>query len=352
MINSHAIYIEKLNPEFKSSFKIISDYVYSNNMDEIRNEEILSEVMDTFLEAQNNGKSVDQVTGDLKSFCRQICSDIGFRSRLINFLELLQPLFIVYSILCVMDVIDLIMKISDGETVDFLVYKGNDNIIAYLIGCLIVIVSGYIGKAVMKRYIFEYPGKYKKITFGVRAITVAFVFAAFVLVFKDSEIEGTYLWLSIICCAVFWTVYRILTSDSRKYRKENRISFSELAGSSPSVLNDIEKIEMNRMEKLNAKKARKGESEMTLEEFCEYEKKQMDKWYNRPFFYTMIAVLSTVAGLVFTLLNGGFESAFDIVFFIMILLTCEGLIMFGLYKASRIGFNERYRWIESKLNEQ
>lgn len=59
MINSYAMYVDKLNPEYKDVFNRIRDYVISKEYDEIKNEEILSGVIDSFLEAQQDEKNVN-----------------------------------------------------------------------------------------------------------------------------------------------------------------------------------------------------------------------------------------------------------------------------------------------------
>lgn len=349
MINTYSIYIEKLHPEYRTAFKQISAYVLANNMDEIKNEEILSEVMDTFLSAQNDGKTVEQIIGnDLKAFCEQLCSEISIKSRVINFFELLHPLFTIYTILCLFDLADMMTKIFNGENISFMTYRAHGSLDAYLLGGAIVIIPGYISRLFIKKYMFSKPNKYKTLSNFISAVTILVMLAVTVYIFRDSQADGTYLWISFLCCAVFMIAYRIITRDSRRYKKENRISMHELANVSTNVKNDIENMEMKRFEKLNKKKLRKGQEKLTFEQFLDYEEKQCTNWDKKPAFYASMAGVGTVLGTVFTYFFGGFEHIYDAVFFIGIMLVAEGAIMYGLFKIVDMGTKARIKWIDSK----
>lgn len=352
MINTYAIYIEKLHPEYRAAFKQISDYVLANNMDQIKNEEILSEVIDTFLSAQNDGRTVEQTVGnDLKTFCEQLCSEISIKSRIINFFELLHPLFTIYTILCLFDLVDMISKISNGENISFMTYRGQGSLDAYLLGGAIFLISEYISQLFIRKYMFSKPDKYKTMSFFIRGLTISVMLAVIVYIFRDSQADGTYLWLSFLCCAVFMIVHRIITRDSRRFKKENRISIYELANVSPNVTNDIEDMELKRFEKLNKKKLRKGQEKLTFEQFLDYEEKQCTNWDKKPGFYASLAVGGTVLGTVFTYFFGGFEHFHDAIFFIGILLAAEGVLMYGLFKIIDTGTKARIKWIDSKREE-
>lgn len=349
MINSYAIYIEKLEPEYKPVFKKISDYVYASNMDEVRNEEMLSEVMDTFLSAQSEGRSVEEVVGgDLESFCKGLCSDIGVKSRIINFLEVIYPTILCLGIFNVLDLIDMFGKISDGEKINFFTYRSEEQLWGFLLGGLIVVIIGYVGHFFIKRLVFTRPETYKRLAFTIKALSFAAIFAVILILFGGTEVKGTYLWVSLLFCAAFMTVYRIVTRRSRQYRRENRISLSELAGESMDLSMDMEKTEMKRFEKLNKKNARRGKPELTFEQFLDHEEKSCSRWDKRPGFYVFIVIASTVLGLVFTLFFGGFEGFSDMLIFIGIMLAVESAVMYGLFRLTDIGNRAMLSWIREK----
>ena len=102
MVNSHQMYIEKLNKEYMEVFNTISKYVNASNMDEMRTEETLSEVMDTFLAAQEAGKPVEKVVGkDLQKFCESLCSEKGIKTYILGFFEpVTLCLYGIFSLFC------------------------------------------------------------------------------------------------------------------------------------------------------------------------------------------------------------------------------------------------------------
>lgn len=349
MVNSHAIYIDKLKPEYKSVFKQISDYVMTANMDEVRNEEILSEVLDTFLSAQNEGKAVKQIIGcDLKIFCEQLCSEKSAKNHVIHFFELMHPIFLLFSAFSLFDLVDMISRLDNGETINFLTYRSRESLSAYIMGSLIWIVAGCISNFFLKKIMFRCPKKYKLISGIIKTITIVVILAVFIYLFKDVATEGTYLWISFTCCVVFLIVHRIVTRGSRRYKKENRISWLEFTGASTNVSTDIENMEIKRFEKLNNRKKKKNQPEFSFDEFLEYEEKNCNKWDKKPGFFAGMAVGGTILGAVFTYFVSGFEHFSDLWFFLAILLATEGIIMFGLYKVIDAGTRVRIGWIRSK----
>ncbi len=349
MLNSHAIYIEKLTPEYRKIFRQVSDYVNSESIDEIKREEILSEVLDSFLSAQEDGRPADIVIGgDLRSFCEQLCSEVGVKSRFVNIAELLCPIFLISLMLSVIDVISMVREIADGGSTDLFHYRASGCLWAYLLGGSILVISDLITKMFIKKMMFSSPEKYKKLSKIIRVISVAVIFAVFVFIFSGKKAEGTYLWLNILICSAYLLFYRTVTRESRRYRKENAISFGDLPGYSVSLKKSIDEMEMKRFEMQNSRNAKKGLPEITFADFLEREKKDCSRFDKKPAFFVLIVVVSTVCGFLFTLLSGGFEKIHDAYFFIGILLILESIIMYIIYRFARAGVDARLEWIRSK----
>ena len=204
----------------------------------------------------------------------------------------------------------------------------------------------------IRKFIFTRPKAYKKLVLGIRVFTLVFLLFCIIIVFHDNNAEeGTYLWLSALCCVVYFVIYRILTRRSRQYRKENRISLNDLVGDTGGVAVDIEKTEMKRYEKLNKKRGRKGENELSFEEFLEKEKKECTSWDKKPSFYIFLTAASTVLGVIFTYLVSGFEGIADLFVFIGVMIAAEGVLMYGLFKLTDIGTKARLNWINSKRDK-
>ncbi len=342
MINTHAMYIEKLNPEYKRVFRQVSSYVQSGSFDEMKTEEILSEVMDSFLSAQEEGREVSSVTGsDIKTFCEGLCSDIGIKSRMLYFLEVITPVIVIFAMFCMFDLMDF-LDLESGE-VSFFEFRGKESIWGYLLGGTLFFLIHSIGNFVTRKMIFKSPDKYKKISFIARVAALIAVVGVVLICFHDEEDEGMPLWIAMLFCIVYFIVYRIVTRKSREYKKAYKISMSELAGSSSSVQSYVEKTEMDRFEK-----KRKKHSDLTFEEFLDNEERECNTWDKKPLFYIVLVIASTILGFWFTFFYGGFEGVADGFIFIGLLLVVESVLMHGLYKITRTGTDERLQWIESK----
>ena len=350
MLNSYAFHISKLNSEYRDVFNRIRDYVIANNIDDIRGEEMLSEVMDSFLASQEEGRDVNKVIGgDLQVYCKDLCSEIGIKSRIISVFELISPVFTIYAIMSLLDIYDYITVISSGNAVSFFSYRSHNSLLAYLIGGLIVIVTGIISRAVTRKLIFSDPARYKKISSAVRGVTVVAILLVFIFLFKDSTTpEGTYLWLGIASCVVFFGVRHIIYKDSIKYKKENSISIAEFTGIDSQAASDIENQEMKRFNKINNKNKLKGKSEISFDAFLDMEEKKCNSFDRKPAFFVVMAIGGTLLGLLLVFATGGFAIPADVVFFLIILLLAEGIIMYGLYKIINAGTRARLKWIEVK----
>ncbi|MBN6204871.1 DUF1129 family protein [Ralstonia pickettii] len=86
---------EQLNKENLSDYEEMLVYIRGNfNKSEQQTEEILMELLDHLLEAQNEGKTAKEVFGnDLKSYCDELITEIPKEKKSINFM------FIFYLVL-------------------------------------------------------------------------------------------------------------------------------------------------------------------------------------------------------------------------------------------------------------
>lgn len=354
MYNSYAYHIKNLRPEYKNVFDQICEYVRAENMDETRSEEILSEVMDSFLTAQEDGKSADQmIGGDLSLFCRELCSGVSLRSRVVKIIEMMFPVFVLTGFSTLLNFMYFLATLADGEKTDFWHFRDSINLWGYLIGIATVIVFEFITGAVLKKAMASSSEKFRKVSSAFKLIYAVLIMicAAYLVVnAKKNNFEGTYLWISLLVCTVYFVLYRSLTADKRKYKKENKISFDEISGAPDKSLN-IEKIEMKLFEKLNKRNIRKGLPELTFSEFLEREEKACHSNTNGSAFHVLLAVFCTFLGFAAVILTSGFPHLSDGIFFVIITLTIEGLLMYALYKASCYNVSCKLKWIESKRNE-
>lgn len=352
MVNSHQMYIEKLNKEYIEVFNTISKYVTASNMDEMRTEETLSEVMDTFLAAQEAGKPVEKVVGkDLQKFCESLCSEKGIKTYILGFFETCHFMFIWYFISVLFDIHFLFSLLLDGEKINFFTFRSHKGISSFLIAGIFVLVLLYSINYLRKKFMFTNAKLSKWL------MPISFIFVAAVCIIIASALpdeggeKGPYLWISLLICGVYFIFRRIITKDKRRFKKENCITFNEFLGVSETVKNDTEEMEMNRFEKMNKGNAKKGKPELTFEQFLDFEEKNCNNWDKKPPFYIALATGFPVVVTVILRLMNGFEQTSDMWFFFFITLIVESVIMYGLYKAINIGTKSRLKWIEAKRKE-
>ena len=349
MVNSHHMYIEKLNKEYMEVFNTISKYVTASNMDEMRTEETLSEVMDTFLAAQEAGKPVEKVVGkDLQKFCESLCSEKGIKTYILGFFETCHFMFIWYFLTVLLDIQFLFTSLLEGEKINFFTFRSHKNISSILITGIFVLVLLYSINYLKKKFMFTNP-KLSKWLMPISFIFIAAVCIILVSFLPDEGSEnGPYLWISLIICGVYFIFRRIITKDKRRFKKENRITFNEFLGVSETFKNDTEEMEMIRFEKMNKRNAKKGKPELTFEQFLDFEEKNCNNWDKKPPFYIAMATGSPVVFTVIVRLMNGFEQSSDMCFFFFIILVVESLLMYGLYKIINSVTKSRLKWIEAK----
>lgn len=357
MVNSHYMYIEKLNKEYMEVFNTISKYVTASNMDEMRTEETLSEVMDTFLAAQEAGKPVEKVVGkDLQKFCESLCSEKGIKTYILGFFETCHFMFIWYFLTVLLDIHFLFTSLLEGEKINFFTFRSYKDMSSFLITGIFVLVLLYSINYLKKKFMFTNP-KLSKWLMPISFIFIAAVCIILVSFLPDEGSEnGPYLWISLIICGVYFIFRRIITKDKRRFKKENRITFNEFlgvsenefSGVSETFKNDTEKMEMIRFEKMNKRNAKKGKPELTFEQFLDFEEKNCNNWDKKPPFYIAMATGSPVVFTVIVRLMNGFEQTYDMWFFFFIILVVESLVMYGSYKIINSGTKSRLKWIEAK----
>lgn len=344
IINTYEIHIEKLNTEYRDVFMKIKKYVTASNMDEMQTEETLSEVMDTFLSAQESGKPVEKVVGkDLQKFCENLCSERGIGTHIMNFIEVIDSGFKVIFFMCIFDFFSLPKNL---ESFDFFTLQSRTSLLPFFGGWMLFMILTYISNHFKRKNMF----KHSKLVKLTSVITVILIFVGAIAVFShfdEKAPDGTYLWVMLLVSVIGMIITHILTKKKRQFKKDNKIRFSEFLDM-PSVTEDIEKIEMKRFEKINKKRVKKGQPEMSFEEFLDSEDKRFNKWDKKAPFHIALAVGCTLLSTIVIRLFNGFETTSDMFYFFFILFGVESIVMYGLFKFTDYGSKTHLKWIESK----
>lgn len=115
MKDSYAFYTDKLNEEYRPVFEQVEMYVMVQVVDEPTREERMSELLDSFLSAQEAGKSVQSVVGsDIERFCKTFVADFGLKNSLLSLLDSVKIFAWVFAVFSAMEIV---LNLSAGRGV-------------------------------------------------------------------------------------------------------------------------------------------------------------------------------------------------------------------------------------------
>ena len=125
MRDSYAFYTDKLTGEYRTVFDEIEMYIGTQTCDDITKEDKLSQLLDMFLSAEEEGKPVHKIVGgSVEEFCKTFCSDFGFEGTMLNILDMFKTLAWCFIVLSVFDIIsmDWIYKVHFHRLIVFQVF--------------------------------------------------------------------------------------------------------------------------------------------------------------------------------------------------------------------------------------
>ncbi|MBR4881999.1 MAG: DUF1048 domain-containing protein, partial [Clostridia bacterium] len=109
MRDSYVYYKEKLDDRFLSIFEKVELFVLSCGIDKVTAEDRLSELIDIFISAQEDGRSPQSIVGeDVKAFCKVFMAEYSWRSRILKILDDIKLVFFVMLCVGMIEVISLV----------------------------------------------------------------------------------------------------------------------------------------------------------------------------------------------------------------------------------------------------
>lgn len=348
MVNSYVYYKEKLQGEYKDTFNKIEMYVNANHLDEQSKEELMSNLLDTFLSAQENQRPVEKITGkNIERFCKTFCSGYGLKEHILHFFESIAPCIWLLFVISSIEMIGLLLDLLNEEPVDFFNYRSSFGILSYGVGLMLAYLIETLSNFIIKRIMFKRKKITMAVTFSLRIAIFAVVIVALIAFFGGTEEPDTPLWLIYSVAAVSMIFYLIITSKKRKARRENKISFWELADSA-SGENSMAEYEKRLYFKRNQKREKKGLSPLTQEEFLSAEEAECYKVDKRPVFYISLPFIITALCTLLVSVMSGFDTPTDVWFFVILIFAVECALMFGMWRIVKKGNAERLEWINSE----
>lgn len=334
MKNSYSYYTDKLGGKYKSTFCDIETYGWTVDMDSILYEEKMSELLDIFINAQEENKEIDLIVGsDINSFCENFFSEVPKNSKIKEFFDTVKRMA---WILVIFDGIDILLELSEEKTA-----TSDIGGFIFIFICTYAI-SRLIAIATRKFFYNKLKIKYKTRRTLIIATQIVCAVIIFMVAFtnlRDVVVIPSYIEVGI--AAVYLAIYYIFNYKRLKKDKLER-------GKAELIENiDISEEMLNKFDKLNKKRVKKGKTPLTMDEFVAKEEKFTNKIPLINKMYLVLPVPFTIIGFIITLISDGFESNLDMAIFVAIMLGIEYLIMIPFYKMESKIYVMRKKWQDS-----
>ena len=349
MKDSYAFYKDKLNAEYKPAFEQVEMYVLTQNIDESTMEERMGELLDIFLSAQEAGKPVQKIVGsNVEQFCKTFCSDFGFKNRVLRILDWLKTVAWGLALISSIDIVWFLLDTEESENLDVWHFISSLNISVYFTEIILFAALFIVTNIVLRHFMF----KTKRISMGMlRAVMcieagVSFVGIILLLNFCQITLFDVPAWIVALISVLYLLVYYPLFG---KRNKRQQVKFSDLmqAGMPKEYADMMEK----KFAKAKKKHLKKGKGELSFKEFLAEEEKSYERMRSLKIIYGVFPILVTAFGWLITYLSNGFDGYTDSVIFIVIMLVVEYLIILGLWKIIKYGFQAQKAWLQEKQSE-
>ncbi|MEE1218734.1 MAG: DUF1048 domain-containing protein [Ruminococcus sp.] len=348
MRDSYAFYTDKLTGEYRTVFDKIEMYIGTQTCDDITKEDKLSQLLDMFLSAQEEGKPVHKIVGgSVEEFCKTFCSDFGFEGTMLNILDMFKTLAWCFIVLSVFDIISMDWSTAD----DFFTTLSSVNISGYIIGFVLSSVIGRIANSIMCKAMFKLKRLSVNFLKIASLLVSVLVFVGLVWVINSSKTDfiSCPMWIVLVCSIVYLVLYYLINHERLKAEKKNDIRFIDMVNQ--DLDEDLPKLMEEKYNTLNKRSIKRGKGELTMQAFLDKEEKDCDTIQKQKWLYYLMPMAITLIGFVSTYFTSGFDTVFDAVIFIAITLAIEFPIVLGIWRISKNGAIKRKAWIKYKREQ-
>lgn len=310
---------EHLSGKYLETFEHIESYCRTKLLSEQELEDRMGYLLDIFVTAQENNLPVSKITGgNTKEFC------IGFmkNSRPAGLLNYIAELFkrISWVSVIVFALSAVFSLIAGAESIWDSVMKSSENAVWIIVGAGMGVIGEIISNIIIRGFIFKvknYRAVYHKIVRGaVNAVVIIGIMAAIMCELKLNIPDGIIYIAGVLYLLGFYIVRGILNlRNGREFffsgAERPRANFSHMVLS--GMVEEFRKMYANE----NKKRAKKGKSEMTEEEFNQ----KLEKENKTAKISTVACCVIIGAIYLFNVIKTALESSFeDSVFFALVLL--------------------------------
>lgn len=262
---------DRLKGEYKDAFQKVQMYSTSNLIGEDTESELMMELLDHMLMAQEEGKPVSTIVGDdIEGFCEIFFSEYKLGNRFVDFLKTLYRMAWIMLVFAILDLVigDGVLSSSDIGAIGAIVLGG-------LSGSLSILIIYLLIRPLVKRR--------KVNATALNAIYIVLLLASVIItcVLANRYSINVPAWVAVTIPAVYIVVYFIVNAitNYKKYRsirkpKEAKLSF--FGGVKESVSRELPEEWLEQWTKKNERRRRKGQTPLSEEEFMEKLDKQYD----------------------------------------------------------------------------
>ncbi|MGN0291289.1 MAG: DUF1048 domain-containing protein [Lachnospiraceae bacterium] len=342
MRESYLLYKEKLQGEYFRTFDKIEVYCLTH-MDEDRQEESLTELLDIFLNAQEEGKEVEKIIGNnLESFCENFC--YGQEKNVI--LEVVRAIKRISWIVFLFSLIEMVLRYGLGDEP---ILAMNTDIVPIIIGVVCGSLWGLIARIMIKMNLFS-SDKISMRKIDRCGIVVCFISGIVSGVMNSSfgwEI-GIKVWQVMAVSGGYLIIYYLLRKiydRKSKSVKQEKIKLWDF------VIQDMPDAMNERYEKHNRKLVKKGKEPLTKEEFTQFLKKENKKGQKIDKYGWLIYIVIIGSGAVLVTLWGA--TWYDILIFLAVCTVCVSPLVFitGTGKKARKWLGETLKACEEQQTD-
>ncbi len=324
---------DKLKGEYRDVFSKAEVYAEIRNISGDSLNDMMMDLLDFMLTAQNEGKPVEKIVGsDIEKFCGEYFSNYTIKNHL---LEIPKYLYRLMWFVFVIELVTIFFMMSEGE---FKLFDATTDMSGYFIG----FVEAWLVVLLCNLLIRPFMFRWKWLTSGVlNAIVLVFTGAMLFIglwMFGDNHLEvPVFPVLAISGCYIL--IYFAVRSV-RRYRHHGSIRKEKEPfekGGSRGVFQQIQKEVpeelLKRYNKKNEKLERKGKQPMTPEEYMELLKRENVRTRRGDKFGMILVALVVLGVVIQTALT---SEPLDTVIFLFVILVAEipAMLLFRLGEKS------------------
>lgn len=277
---------DKLKGEYKEVFQKVEMYSTSNLIGEDMQDELMMELLDHMLIAQEEGKPVSTIVGDdIEEFCQNFFSEYKLGNRFLDFLKSLRHLAWVMLIFVILDFFFGDGGLSNSSDISVIVIGG-------LCGSFLDLIVYLLIRPLVKK---------RKI--NATALNTIYIVLLIVSIVTTCILANRYslhapTWIAITVPAVYIIVYSVVNAitNYKNYgstRKPKQMKLSFFGSFQESVSSELPNEWLKQWTKKNERRRKKGQTPLSEEAFMD----KLDKQYD----YHRMVIMNVVVSIFFTL---------------------------------------------------